>query len=354
MATAYTTNVYDADTWKTMEDAGAVFLPAAGYRDQKTVNMNENGRDLYYWTGTYGTSDNAIALTITKALNYIYTTKSVPVYYGAAVRLAKLGPVIRPLGKGKFTVDADGKKVQFTQGNLQYQASTDTWAVASSQEEIIGSGNQRISATNTEWIDLFGWGTGNAPTKHEQDDEYGEWVDWGTNTISNMALAPNSLRTLSRDEWEYIFHGRTNAENLFALGQVDGRNGVILLPDNWSTPSGLTFTPSTTKGMYWHEAGTQYNDPTNDADHYTDNNYSSEEWNLMEKNGAIFLPTAGGRDYRWATNVDKINERGQYWSSEKNRSNTAYYLIFVKNTIYFTHDSYLGHGFSVRLVRDVE
>ncbi|MBR7035054.1 MAG: hypothetical protein IKI25_04755, partial [Bacteroidales bacterium] len=62
--------------------------------------------------------------------------------------------------KAAFSVSAD-KKVYFSQGNLQYQASTGTWRFAEHQYDIIGDGddNANISSTNSGWIDLFGWGT---------------------------------------------------------------------------------------------------------------------------------------------------------------------------------------------------
>ena len=75
---------------------------------------------------------------------------------------------------GVFSV-SDTKQVQFSQGNLQYQASTNTWRFAENQWDyvgtqipdqyghaggtVIGSDNSNISQTYSGWIDLFGWGT---------------------------------------------------------------------------------------------------------------------------------------------------------------------------------------------------
>ena len=41
-------NIYDSDQWAKMEKAGAVFLPAAGYRWETTVSFAGTGG--YYWT----------------------------------------------------------------------------------------------------------------------------------------------------------------------------------------------------------------------------------------------------------------------------------------------------------------
>ena len=58
---------------------------------------------------------------------------------------------------GKFTTNAQGKKIVFSQGNLQYQASTKTWQFAAQQTAYLGAANEQISSTNSGWIDLFGY-----------------------------------------------------------------------------------------------------------------------------------------------------------------------------------------------------
>ena len=69
-----------------------------------------------------------------------------------------------PEGKinGVFSVGND-KKVFFSKGNLQYQASTDTWRFAESQFDVVGLDNKQISDSDTCWIDLFGWATSGFP-----------------------------------------------------------------------------------------------------------------------------------------------------------------------------------------------
>jgi len=54
------TNTYDADGWAEMEAAGAVFLPAAGYRIGTSVNSV--GNYGFYWSSTAGDSDYAFYL----------------------------------------------------------------------------------------------------------------------------------------------------------------------------------------------------------------------------------------------------------------------------------------------------
>ena len=68
-STAWTANVYDADQWYQMEVFGAIFLPAAGYREEATVNAYEGNYAFGgYWSAThYGTAETqACALSFSK------------------------------------------------------------------------------------------------------------------------------------------------------------------------------------------------------------------------------------------------------------------------------------------------
>ena len=60
---------------------------------------------------------------------------------------------------GLFTINEEGDQVRFSQGNLQYQASTNTWRFAENQWDYVGADNSNISSEYDGWIDLFGWGT---------------------------------------------------------------------------------------------------------------------------------------------------------------------------------------------------
>ena len=47
-------------------------------------------------------------------------------------------PIVNGVLPGCFTVSARGLQVQFSQGNLQYKASTHTWRFAEHQYDIVG------------------------------------------------------------------------------------------------------------------------------------------------------------------------------------------------------------------------
>lgn len=117
-----------------------------------------------------------------------------------------------------FSVAAD-RQVRLSRGNLQYQASTDTWRFAEKQYEVVGVTNSFVSASNEDWIDLFCWGTsgwesganayqpwsvsvddaGYQPGGSWQNGLFGNYAnaDWGVyNPISNGGNQPGMWRTL--------------------------------------------------------------------------------------------------------------------------------------------------------------
>lgn len=248
---------------------------------------------------------------------------------------------------GEFTINANGDQIVFSQGNLQYQATTDTWRFAINQYDFVGAGNANISDTYDGWIDLIQWGAGNNPTTTALY-KYQTFVEFGTHPISNGGNVADAWRTLTKDEWVYIFRDRTNAESLFAFGSVNGVNGLIILPDNWTTPDGLTFSPSTEHGLTWLTSDGYYK--SNTADGFSHNVYTLEQWTTMENQGAVFLPAAGIR-YIGTKNLQKLGTEGYYWSSDKTSSDHAYVAGFGANILNPQHNGMQDYGQSIRLVQ---
>lgn len=253
---------------------------------------------------------------------------------------------------GTFSVSRT-KQVRFSQGNLQYQASTDTWRFAENQWDVIGDANSNISSTYSGWIDLFGWGTGNNPANTSDNYTYYTFVDWGTNAISNGGNAANQWRTLTKNEWYYLFCSRPNAAELFGFGRVNGENGTIILPDGWRTPADVAFYASTTEGMHYDGEG-YYENPNDDNFSY--NNYIGEEWSVMEEAGAVFLPATGcrGRGIDVDMYVWDIGSAGYYWSATPEDIYMAYGVSFSKSHLNLLHPFGNAYGLSVRLVQDVK
>ena len=237
------------------------------------------------------------------------------------------------LSGGVFSV-ASNRKVNFSKGNLQYQASTNTWRFADHQWDIIGDDNKNISSSYSGWIDLFGWGTGNNPTKSStSSSDYSNFRDWGNNSISNGG--GRNWFTLTKDEWVYVFNTRSTSSGIrYAKATVNGVNGVILLPDNWSSSN---YSLSNTNK---YDAG------------FSSNRISQSDWtNKFEANGAVFLPAAGWRD---GTNVDYVGSYGTYWSASYKGSDYAYYVGFSDGSLLDGFWDYRRHGHSVRPVCSAE
>ena len=279
---------------------------------------------------------------------------------------------------GKFTINASGDQVQFSQGNLQYQASTKTWRFAENQYDYVGdasngnvyvestkSNNISISETYTGWIDLFGWGTAG----HEFTSGYGtKYQPWETDNTTGSDYGPTDgtsgltgtyaegdwgsnmgtgWRTLTGDtggEWEYLFNTRSastigTTENArFAKAKVNNVQGMILFPDTYTHPDGVTLP-------------TGIND-TDDTG-WNGNVYTAANWEKMEAAGAVFLPAAG---FRNGTSVSSAGSNGLYWSSSPGGSGpaNASYVLFRSSSQTPAITSSRDYGYSVRLVRPVE
>ena len=116
------------------------------------------------------------------------------------------------------------------------------------------------------------------------------------------------------------------------MGEVNGIQGLIILPDEWELPAGLTFNKGLAKGFGSKASSI--------------NCYSLEQWNKMEKNGAVFLPEAGTRE---GTKIQP--ECGYYWTATDYNYAQAY-KIFI-SPIGFNYKSWGGrkYGESVLLVK---
>ena len=94
-----------------------------------------------------------------------------------------------------------------------------------------------------------------------------------------------------------------------------GVDGVILLPDNWSTSTYSLNQPNTPKATF------------------ISNVINTSQWAALENAGAVFLPAAG---CRVDTSVYFVGSYGLYWSASSRGRDNAY-------DVYFTED-YLNAG----------
>lgn len=308
--------------------------------------VSDNKQSAGSGTGTIKANITGLSDGVTYYVR-VYAINSVGIAYGEQQKIT-LKRFPEGCVPSEFSV-SDNKKIMFSKGNLQYQASTQIWRFAEHQYDRIGNKNGNISSDYSGWIDLFGWGTSgyngkNPYMKNTNNSDYGDGYnniagtnyDWGVyNKISNGGNQAGQWRTLTDSEWKYVISNRTNARYLCGIAIVNGVKGLILLPDNWTLPTGVAFT--------YGIDGLSQNIKT----------YSTSDWSKMEANGAVFLPSAGYRD---GTDVYYVGSVGYYWSSSAHEDYNAYFLsfsIFYNYTVEIRrYNRY--YGSSVRLVRDVE
>lgn len=275
----------------------------------------------------------------------------------------------------KFSV-SETRRVYFSKGNLQYQASTGKWRFAEHQYDWVGNAdagnvyhggvkcnNDEISDTYSGWIDLFAWGTSGwsesgannyKPTSNSSDN-YDYWIgdsydneltgeyanaDWGV--YNKIGSYPSGTwRTPTMREWAYLLWNRPKAAELKGLATVNGVRGAVILPDNWEQPQGTTFV---------------------DGEHgfnFSANVYNISLWKKMEKGGAVFLPSAS------LYNVVHEYE-GDYWSAscyhEEDEVESFVLTQCAKGVWFYDNLEGAFHAMystrrsrsSVRLVRDAE
>lgn len=279
-----------------------------------------------------------------------------------------------PIGttNGIFSV-SNTEKVYFSKGNLQYQASTNTWRFAKHQWNFVGDidfgnvycngikcSNSLIASDYSGWIDLFGWGTSgynhgavcyqpwSTSTVSRNYFAYGNddynlydqtgFADWGKNRISNDDS--HQWRTLTIEEWNYILNARNTSSGIrYAKAKVNDVHGVIIIPDNWSS-------------------STYHLNATNSATAtYASNIISKSIWtSILEANGAVFLPAGS---IRRGTEIEDVGIlKGYYWSSSNYYGPENIKSTIASNIEFNDYDFYVGNdwlkskdnGLSVRLV----
>ena len=187
-------------------------------------------------------------------------------------------------GSGKFSVSKN-RQVRFAHGNL-------------------AEDGRSFTAHQWEYGGYFGWGTGDNPGNNSQNDNsYSTFHDWGDYIEGNW-------RTLSKEEWQYIIHERTDAGNKYGNATVNDIHGLILLPDTWELPTGYSFIPG--------------------SHSWSENVYTDSQWQEMEKKGAVFLPASGYRNAGY-NDCRYKGESGVYHSSTPTSPEWAGCLSFAEN-----------------------
>ena len=369
----------------TADGGTGVTLRGVCWSTSQNPTINDNRTTNGYGTGSF--TDTITGLT-PDTTYYVraYATNSVGTSYGNEITFTTTNALNDGLLTGVFSVGAN-RHVRFSTGNLQWRntgthavagggTGTGTWRFAIHQYDKIGNNNRNVSSSSySGWIDLFGWGTSGYHNSNDQYNTqyqpnsffnssvnttynyfgYGPSInmtdpnltgtsanyDWGVyNAISNGGCRPGMWRTLSRQEWDTLLNYRTTSSGVrFAYATVNGAQGLIIVPDNWST-------------SIYALSG------TNTASAYTSNVITSSQWAALENAGCVFLPAAGSRG---GSSVYDVGYSGIYWTSTHLDSACAYGvsgcvygMAFDGGGSYLPSiDGYYRYwGKSVRLVRD--
>lgn len=143
---------------------------------------------------------------------------------------------------------------------------------------------------------------------------------------------------LTGEEWSYLLVTRdgegTSKNN---LGTVNGKKGLIILPDEWSQPAGTAYAAT--------------------PQEYETNQYTTAEWTKMANAGAVFLPCGGYSDEAsGGTPTIDSGDHGAYWGKDAYNSTNAYCMRFqeeIKGGIHDLNNAVKTNYYSVILVRDV-
>lgn len=269
-------------------------------------------------------------------------------------------------------------KVEIAPGNLQYQASTETWRFAPQQYSKIGwnegNGTDLINcpnkgrATQSRWIDLFCWGATGCDNKYPPYTAHEDVVpktvkqtltisntdyDWGyycniynprsgnTNPKGTWRL-PRGKRGTDNNSSEYYYMLNTrdnttlgNVQNArYAFIKIDNdKFGAVIFPDNYIHPSSVAVPNGINSYLNSHNCSA----------------YSESQWKLMELAGCAFFPSCGYASWGLSGEDD-----GYYMTADCEKSNYAPYEMQFVNSFSGNVSGSAVSQKSVRLFRDVK
>ena len=323
--------------------------------------INDNHSSSGFGIGSFSITMTDLTANTTYYVR-AYAVNSAGMSYGDEVSFTTFSDNF-PIGaiNGIYSVSAT-QQVYFSQGNLQYKAATDQWRFANNQYDFIGYDNGNISSTYSGWIDLFAWGASGydhgaicyqpwsitdtdtlyyayGNPDYDLGDGTGQ-ADWGYNAISNGGNQTGLWHTLTIEEWSYVFNTRSTASGIrYAKAIVNNVKGMLLLPDDWSASNYTLYSVN------------------NNSSSYSANVISVSDWNIMEAQGAVFLPSAGSRYVELVNGYSQPNNfmsYGQYWSSTHYDYDGAYFVRFNNSVLNTVYNQARFMGQSVRVVCPVE
>lgn len=108
----------------------------------------------------------------------------------------------------------------------------------------------------------------------------------------------------TKENWEYLLGDNATRTGKHGTAKVCGKNGLVILPDDWVLPKGCTFNAVITS--------------------WDDNIYDAAAWAKMEAAGAVFLVAAGYADVN--SNYE-YGSAGHYWTESSYQDEYHYYYL---------------------------
>ena len=391
-------------------------VPATTVTSQFEVDLTGLAANTVYYVRAYANNNLGIMIPFATRRNYFADDDG------------NQGMMRRRISDGDSSNDpflfstADTRKVGFSMGNLQYNAvlgthnvntspittELGTWRFAECQFDVVGDnpGNTDPSATQSGWIDLFGYGTSgwqsSAPCWRPYDTNYGNGSpnqsalysptgnfyanflnsltgpyansDWGVyNAISNGGNTPNQWRTWQGYNYEDAEHPEygvhyDETENLFTRDDLSGRETYRFLLTTMTKQGDASMSVSVLNG---HMAcGTtiggaivfpdNFSWPTDYLSVFEAVNVfgsgaeiTEAQWSLLEQQGAIFLPAGGYR----RGGVSAAGLYGYYNSATVTNWSAVNSMTIgfgsAQNWLHWSN-AYRFTGRSVRVVRTIE
>ena len=178
------------------------------------------------------------------------------------------------------------------------------------------SSTKTVQFANANESGLKQWSDANAWSEaHKDDDGHNGWY------------------VLDHEEWTYLMVDR-DGEGMSKnnIGTVDGKYGLIILPDGWEQPAGVP-----------EYAATPWS--------FATNVYTASQWTLMEQSGAVFLPCQGYSEN--GVDIIDASDHGRYWASDQYDSDKGYNISTEEGTIHNQNTFPKTHYYSVILVKNV-
>lgn len=308
-----------------------IFLPGAGYYNQVILGVSKPDF-LFYWTSNSESDNNAKYLEASPQNDGLVICNTNSKAYGATIRPVcndgSITPTI-PDGtlSGKFTVNAEGKQVYFSKGNLWYNGSCFQFEDEqycfrhyygiNNDQAYLNEGSVTTTPENTVGSFFWSKNASVACGKSYSDATAAQTDIFFTNATETSAKQDFSVsvggkswtgvwRTLSKDEWEYLIN-----HNGSAWATINNVKGRIIFCDGYLGNKQAQFTE------------------------------------IPE--GCAFLPAAGNRS---DSGAEEPGNYAGYWSSSANEDYGAFNFIFDRDGLDPANHEERNFGSTIRLVTD--